>query len=116
MVLAPTLVNVKLLPPSLITPFKVRVPAPPIDALLPKVMLLLRVSVVAVPVSAPAAATPVPFKVMVLVLANVAVAKFISSAAPVAATVVLLDCVAPDPKPFAFVIDKVPTLISVAPV
>ena len=88
--MAPTLVNAKLLPLSLITPFNTIVLAPPIVVLLPKVRLLLNVSVEVLAINAPVPPTPIPFKVIELVLAKVLVAKLRFKVAPLV-TLVPLD-------------------------
>src|SRR5438105_2738766 len=68
MVLLSTFVKLKA---STINSIYVLYSAAPIELLLPKVIALLKTSVVPVKVNAPALLIPVPFKVMPLVLPNI---------------------------------------------
>ncbi len=96
-------------------PLSVSEAAPPIDALLARIIGLDKVSVVVLEKRAPAPPTPAPLIVMLFVLPKVAVAKLVLSEAPFA-TVVLIDCAPIVPKAFTFVRASVPALIVVIPV
>ena len=89
MVPVPTLVKLKVLAPSVMTPLNVPEPVPPSELCAPKVIALLKVALVPEKVSAPALLTPVPLKLIPLVLPSVALLKLISKAVPLATEILL---------------------------
>src|SRR5438477_44091 len=101
--------HVKLKAPLTI-PFNVPEPAPPTVLLLPKVMALLKISLVPVKVKAPFLPTPTAFNVMQFLSLHDALPISISSVAPdVTLVLVVL------PNPVAAPILNVPALTVVVP-